>query len=67
MYKYLDNDPLCGGVCGYMQLKMEALAIDDEKMNRETDWATKLCLNFVDIQRAQQVEYHFGHLIDKPF
>lgn len=50
-----------------MQLKMEALAIDDEKMNRETDWATKLCLNFVDIQRAQQVEYHFGHLIDKPF
>jgi len=24
-------------------------------------------LHFVDIQRAQQVEYHFAHLIDKPF
>jgi chitin synthase len=23
--------------------------------------------NFVDIQRAQQIEYHFAHLIDKPF
>lgn len=24
-------------------------------------------MHFVDIQRAQQVEYHFSHLIDKPF
>jgi len=24
-------------------------------------------LHIVDIQRAQQVEYHFAHLIDKPF
>ena len=22
---------------------------------------------FVDIQRTQQVEYHFAHLMDKPF
>lgn len=22
---------------------------------------------FTDIQRAQQIEYHFAHLIDKPF
>ncbi len=24
-------------------------------------------MKFVDIQRAQQFEYHFAHLIDKPF
>ena len=24
-------------------------------------------MNFFDIQRAQQLEYHFAHLIDKPF
>ena len=24
-------------------------------------------LKIVDIQRAQQLEYHFAHLVDKPF
>jgi chitin synthase len=24
-------------------------------------------MKFVDIQRAQQFEYHYAHLIDKPF
>ena len=24
-------------------------------------------MKFFDIQRAQQLEYHFAHLIDKPF
>jgi chitin synthase len=24
-------------------------------------------LKFADIQRTQQVEYHFAHLMDKPF
>lgn len=36
-------------------------------MNNNTDCCTRFTLNFADIQRAQQVEYHFGHLIDKPF
>lgn len=27
MYKFMDNDPYCGGVCGYMKLRMEALDI----------------------------------------
>lgn len=31
------------------------------------DFFTKIFLNFVDIQRAQQLEYHFAHLIDKGF
>lgn len=26
-----------------------------------------MMMKFVDIQRVQQVEYHFAHLIDKPF
>ena len=31
------------------------------------DWISHFCLNFFDIQKAQQIEYHFAHLIDKPF
>jgi cellulose synthase/poly-beta-1,6-N-acetylglucosamine synthase-like glycosyltransferase len=31
------------------------------------DWLTAFTLNFVDIQKAQQMEYNFAHIIDKPF
>lgn len=31
------------------------------------DWATKVFHRLADIQRAQQIEYHLAHLIDKPF
>jgi len=31
------------------------------------DFLTNIANKFVDIQRTQQVEYHFAHLIDKPF
>lgn len=31
------------------------------------DCITSLCMKIFDIQRAQQLEYHFAHLIDKPF
>lgn len=31
------------------------------------DCLSELTLHLVDIQRAQQLEYHFAHLIDKPF
>jgi cellulose synthase/poly-beta-1,6-N-acetylglucosamine synthase-like glycosyltransferase len=34
---------------------------------KDIDSVSRLFMNFVDIQRAQQVEYHFAHLIDKPF
>ena len=33
----------------------------------DLDWLSSFCLNFFDIQKAQQIEYHFAHLIDKPF
>ena len=33
----------------------------------DLDWLSNLCLYVVDIQRAQQIQYHFAHLIDKPF
>lgn len=33
----------------------------------EADFLTNICQKFVDIQRTQQVEYHFAHLMDKPF
>jgi len=31
------------------------------------DFITEISMKFVDIQRAQQFEYHFAHLVDKPF
>ena len=31
------------------------------------DFLTNIVSKLVDIQRTQQVEYHFAHLIDKPF
>ncbi len=31
------------------------------------DYITSLTNKFFDIQRTQQVEYHFAHLMDKPF
>ena len=28
---------------------------------------TSFCLNLFSIQKAQQMEYHYSHLVDKPF
>lgn len=33
----------------------------------EIDFLTSIVMKFFDIQRTQQVEYHFAHLMDKPF
>lgn len=66
MYHQMKLDPKVGGVCGYMSLKIEKTAADDEP-DVELDGLSSVCGEFVDIQRAQQVEYHFAHLIDKPF
>ena len=57
----------CGGVCGYMHLRTEGLEVDDHKTHDNIDFISKIILKLTDIQRAQQVEYHFGHLLDKPF
>jgi chitin synthase len=67
MYHYMRRRPHIGGVCGYMSLKAEK--VEDEEMHKEEDldWLSSFCLNFFDIQKAQQIEYHFAHLIDKPF
>lgn len=50
-----------------MNLRIERLEEEDEEFKKSVGFFTKFCLHFVDIQRAQQVEYHFAHLIDKPF
>jgi chitin synthase len=68
MYYTLENhNKTIGGVCGYMGLKLERTGEDQEKITEDLDFFTKIFLNFVDIQRAQQLEYHFAHLIDKGF
>jgi chitin synthase len=40
---------------------------DDEIKDDDVDFLTNISLKFADIQRTQQVEYHFAHLMDKPF
>ena len=67
MYKYMKNDDKIGGVCGYMSLKMEKLDDSEEIKDEELDFFTSVITKFTDIQRTQQVEYHFAHLMDKPF
>lgn len=67
MYNYMKANPKVGGVCGYMSLKAEK--VEDEEMHKDEDldWLSSIIVNVFDIQRAQQIEYHFAHLIDKPF
>ena len=50
-----------------MNLRIERLEDADEEYMKHIGAITKFTMHFVDIQRAQQVEYHFAHLIDKPF
>lgn len=56
-----------GGVCGYMSLKIEKIDEKDEIKDEDIDFFTKFWLKFVEIQKTQLVEYHFAHLLDKPF
>lgn len=67
MYRHLKNNNKVGGVCGYMSLKIEQIDDKDEIKDEDIDFFTRFWLNFVEIQRTQQVEYHFAHLLDKPF
>ena len=50
-----------------MSLKIERLDDSEEIQDDQIDPVSAAMLHFVDIQRTQQVEYHFAHLIDKPF
>lgn len=67
MIQAMEVDTGVGGVCGYMGLRIERLEDSDILRDEEIDCFSNLFLKFVDIQRAQQMEYHFAHLIDKPF
>ncbi len=35
--------------------------------DEDLDCLSSIIVNIFDIQKAQQIEYHFAHLIDKPF
>lgn len=73
MYKYLSANVRTGqkggvgGVCGYMSLKIEKVEGEQEIKDEEIDCLTSIVNKFTDIQRTQQVEYHFAHLMDKGF
>ena len=40
---------------------------DDGYVEEEVDCLTRCINSFFTIQRAQQFEYHFSHMLDKPF
>lgn len=67
MYNYMRRHPTVGGVCGYMSLKAEKVEDDEMHKDEDLDCLSSLIVNIFDIQKAQQIEYHFAHLIDKPF
>jgi cellulose synthase/poly-beta-1,6-N-acetylglucosamine synthase-like glycosyltransferase len=67
MYEYLKANEDVGGVCGYMDLKIEQLEEREEVKASDIDFLSRLMLSFFDVQRTQQLEYHFSHLVDKPF
>jgi hypothetical protein len=67
MYNYLRYNKSIGGVCGYMNVVISQLNEEEKVKSEEVDCLTSLFTIFVDIRRTQQVEYHFTHLIDKPF
>lgn len=55
MYDHMKKDAKCGGVCGYMNLRIERLEDEDEAHYKQIDCLSKLFLHVADIQRAQQV------------
>ena len=67
MIHHMQQSPKVGGVCGYMGLKIERLDEGEQVKDESIDCITSLCMKLFDVQRAQQLEYHFAHLIDKPF
>ena len=59
----------CGGVCGYMKLRTEnSYDMAGNRLDGESEsLITRFFSYFVDIQKAQVFEYHFSHLLDKPY
>ena len=50
-----------------MSLKAEKVEDDEMHKDQDLDWLSSIVTMVFDIQKAQQIEYHFAHLIDKPF
>ena len=72
MWAHMEKNPQCGGVCGYMGLQLEnpsdELGYRTDGYNEEDmSCLTTSCDCFFTVQRAQQFEYHFAHMLDKPF
>jgi chitin synthase len=72
MWQHMEKNPKCGGVCGYMGLRIESagdeLGYRSDGFDRQhRGWCTRFCDCLLSIQRAQQFEYHYAHMLDKPF
>ena len=50
-----------------MSLRVEKVEDDERTERRDMDCLSRFFHSFFDIQKAQRMEYHFSHLVDKPF
>lgn len=66
MYRCMKLNPRVGSVCGYLRL-IEEKVEDEEAAPADVDCLSSMLTVVFDIQRAQQIENHFEHLIEKPF
>jgi chitin synthase len=67
MYRCMKLNPKVGSVCGYLRLIEEKVEEEETAASVEMDCLSSMLTVIFDIQRAQQIENHLGHLIEKPF
>jgi cellulose synthase/poly-beta-1,6-N-acetylglucosamine synthase-like glycosyltransferase len=71
MYRCMKLNPRVGSVCGYLRLIEEQVEqVEEEEEGvaaAEMDCLSSMLTVVFDIQRAQQIENHLEHVINKPF
>ena len=67
MYRHMKVNPRVGGVCWYLRLIEELLEDEEKVKDEDVDCMTSIMNNFFDIQRAQQIESHYEHFLEKSF
>ena len=67
MYRCMKVNGNVGSVCGYMRLIEEKVEDEEMAKSEDMDCLSSIFSSIFDIQRAQQIEKHFEHLVEKPF
>lgn len=67
MYRCMKLNPRVGSVCGYLRLIEEQVEEEATVSTADMDCLSSMLTVVFDIQRAQQIENHLEHVINKPF